>query len=144
MKKMLVYYAGTIFGKPVNVSPEMSKNQKLLASSLLAIMVVCLLGGPKFLSKMQPVTKLKADYLHDQFSTTITAIESNDAKVTAIIYDGNRVNQKFTYLFDTVSDRPWITIDDIFLLYDYVHLFKNIRSMWITEAELHVTYNGRQ
>jgi hypothetical protein len=47
----------------------------------------------------------------------------------AIICDGNRVNQNF----ETYSDKPWRTKDNIFLLFDYVHLLKNIRNNWSTE-----------
>ena len=34
-------------------------------------------------------------------------------------------------MFDTIV--PWGTKDDIFLLFDFVHLFKGIRNNWITE-----------
>ena len=34
-------------------------------------------------------------------------------------------------MFDTIV--PWRTKDDIFLLFDFVHLFKGIRNNWITE-----------
>ena len=34
-------------------------------------------------------------------------------------------------MFDTIV--PWRTKDDIFLLFDFVHLFNGIRNNWITE-----------
>ena len=34
-------------------------------------------------------------------------------------------------MFDTIV--PWRTKDNIFLLFDFVHLFKGIRNNWITE-----------
>ena len=45
-------------------------------------------------------------------------------------------------MFDTVS--PWHTTDDMFLLFDYVHLFKCIWNNWITEKtqELEFVYEG--
>ena len=30
-------------------------------------------------------------------------------------------------------DKPWLTNDGIFLIFDYVHLLKNIRNNWLTE-----------
>ena len=52
------------------------------------------------------------------------------------------MNQAFFKTFDTVS--PWRTTDDMFLLFDYVHLFKCIRNNWITEKtqELEFVYEG--
>lgn len=35
-------------------------------------------------------------------------------------------------MFDT--EEPWRTRDNMFLLFDFVHLLKNIRNNWITEA----------
>ena len=49
--------------------------------------------------------------------------------VTAI----EQFNQAFFKQFETVSGKPWITIDGKFLLFDYVHLLKNIRNLWLTE-----------
>ena len=60
------------------------------------------------------------------------------AKVIAIVCDGNRVNQAFFKKFDTIF--PWITKDNLFLLFDYVHIFKNIRNNWITEATQELEY----
>ena len=53
-------------------------------------------------------------------------------KVIAIVCDGNKVNQAFFKKFNTIF--PWLTKDNLFLLFDYVHIFKNIRNNWITEA----------
>ena len=43
VKKMLLYHGGTLFGKSVD-------DQSSLAQTILGIMIVCLHGGPKFLS----------------------------------------------------------------------------------------------
>ena len=63
----------------------------------------------------------------------------------AIVCDGNRVNQAFFKLFTTVSNEPWRTTNDIFLLFDFVHLLKCVRNNWITEKmqELEFYYEGR-
>ena len=45
----------------------------------------------------------------------------------------NRTNQAFFKQFETVSGKPWFTTDGKFLLFDYVHLLKNIRNLWLTE-----------
>ena len=61
-----------------------------------------------------------------------------------IICDGNRINQAFFKLYRTVDTKPWLTDDGTFLLFDYVHLLKNIRNLWLTEktGELEFNDNG--
>ena len=36
-------------------------------------------------------------------------------------------------MFKTVPEKPWLSENGIFLLFDYVHLLKSIRNNWITE-----------
>ena len=54
------------------------------------------------------------------------------------------MNQSFFRKFDRVD--PWRTRDNMFLLFDFVHLLKNIRNNWITEAtqELVFTRDGKE
>ena len=68
----------------------------------------------------------------------MNAIRNAGGDVVAIISDGNRVNQKFFKMFDRVQ--PWLTQDKIFLLFDFVHLLKNIRNNWITEPSQELIY----
>ena len=51
----------------------------------------------------------------------------------AIICDNSRVNQKFFKLSVSVTDKPWLILDGVYLLFDFVHLLKSIRNNWITE-----------
>ena len=37
-------------------------------------------------------------------------------------------------MFETISDKSWLTTNELFLLYDFVHLIKNIRNNWLTET----------
>ena len=53
--------------------------------------------------------------------------------VKAIICDGNRNNQAFFRLLDTEPQQPWLAKGGMYLLYDFVHLLKNIRNSWLTE-----------
>ena len=36
-------------------------------------------------------------------------------------------------LYKTIPTRPWLTEQGTYLLFDYVHLLKNIRNNWLTE-----------
>jgi len=137
IKKMLLYHGGTVFGQSAD-------NPSALAKTMLGVMILCLNGGPKILSKLVPVSKLQANFLYKELATTSQCIESAGASVSAIICDGNRVNQAFFKLFDTVPGKPWLTVDGKYLLYDFVHLLKNIRNLWLTEktGELVFYENG--
>ena len=59
VKSALLYHGGTLFGRSVNHPDQ-------LAKTVLAFMVKCLFGGPEFITKMLPVTKLNADFQHSQ------------------------------------------------------------------------------
>ena len=58
-------------------------------------MAVCLNGGPKLLTKMMPISKLRSDFLFEQINSTNQKFDSVSANVKAIICDGNHVNQVF-------------------------------------------------
>ena len=81
---------------------------------------------------MLPVKELNADFLFEQTNILLENLKEAGSKVIAIVCDGNRVNQAFFKKFVTIF--PWLTKDNLFLLFDYVHIFKNIRNNWITEA----------
>ena len=74
----------------------------------------------------------------------LNGIRNSGGTVIAILCDNNRVNQNFFKRFDCVT--PWRTRDNIFLLFDYVHLLKSIRNNWLTEKsqELIFVDNGEQ
>ena len=95
--------------------------------------LICLNGCPKFLKKLIPISKLTSVFLFEQTELTVQAITSVPADVKAIICDGNRVNQAFLKLYPTLPEKPLLTEDDKYLLFDCVHLLKNIRNLWLTE-----------
>ena len=76
-----------LFGKSV-------VNPSLLAQTVLGIMLICLNGGPKFLTKLIPISKLTSAFF-EQIELTVQTITSVPADVKAIICNGNRVNQLF-------------------------------------------------
>lgn len=126
VKKMLTYHGGSIFGKAEN-------NPSMLATAVLGIMVITMLGGPSFLSRAIPVAKLNAEFLFEQLQGLISKILLANGNVIALICDGNRTNQVLFKRFEVITEKPWLTIDNKFLLFDYVHIVKNIRNNWMTE-----------
>ena len=126
VKKMMLYHGGSVFGKAVN-------NPNELAKTVLGIMIACQYGGPVFVSKMLPVSKLDAGFVKQEILQTVQSIKDAGADVKVLVSDNNRVNQKFFKDFETVANKPWLTTDGMFLLFDFVHLIKSIRNNWITE-----------
>lgn len=127
VKPSMSYHGGKIFGKAQN-------NPNELATTVLAVMVKCVFGGPEFILKMLPVYRLTANFQYDQTMLIIDTLEKCGAQVVAIICDGSQVNRSFFKLFDTIPKKPWLTKEkNIFLLFDYVHLLKCIRNNWLTE-----------
>ena len=137
VKKMMTYHSGSLFGRASN-------NPSMLANSVLGIMIDTMFGGPTFLSKMVPVAKLIANFLVEQINDLIASIISSSGSVVALICDDNRTNQAFFKRFTTVDNKPWRTMDNLFLLFDYVHLVKSNRNNWLTEktGELVFEDNG--
>ena len=82
---------------------------------------------------MLPVAKLDTTFLMEQTKLILEMLKKSLANPMAIVCDGNRVNQSLFKQFETI--KPWRTCEDLFLLFDYVHILKNIRSNWITEKK---------
>ena len=139
IKSALLYQRGTLFGHAVNY-PDM------LATTILSFMIKSLFGGPEFLARVLPVTKLNSEFQFNQRRPIIDTINSvQNGNVLLIRTDGFRVNQKFFSKFVTVADKPWLCREEkMFLLYDYVHIIKCIRNNLLTEktGELQCPHNG--
>ena len=61
----------------------------LLADTMLDIMINNLHGGPTFINKLIPVTKMTAYYLYDTVDLSARRIEEVGGIVEAIICNGN-------------------------------------------------------
>ena len=96
-------------------------------------MIITMFGKPKFLHKMLPVKNLD-----EQTTAILSSIKLAGGNVVATVLDGNRVNQAFFKMFDTIS--PWRTKEGMFLLFDLVHLMENIRNSWITEETQEIDF----
>ena len=83
-------------------------------------MLICLSGGPKFLTKLILISKLTSDLLFEQTEFTVQAITSVPADVKAIICDGNRVNQALLKLYPTLPEKPWLIEDNKHLLFMFI------------------------
>ena len=118
------------------------------AKTILGIMVKCLFTKKKFLAKLIPCSNLESQFQYTAVKGVIDVLEQCDAKVLAVINDNNKVNtcyfKKFPgytaekpyvcYPFENEKSRP------LFLLFDPVHLIKNIRNSFLTEKTKTLLY----
>ena len=107
------------------------------ASSILAIMMKCLHGGPSVMVCVKPVHHLTADYQFQTVKEMATVVESCGGVVLGSVTDNHRINQRYCKLFNLKSDHEAVHPLDKertwHLLYDTVHLFKCIRNNWLSE-----------
>ena len=118
----MLYHGGILFGRATD-------DPQSLAKTVLGVMISLL--DPLLFRKCCPLQN--SPFLYEQIRLTINAISQLLGIVKAVICDGNINNQAFPRLFDTDPEQPWLTNGGIYLLYDFVHLLKNIRNNWLTE-----------
>ena len=132
IKSSVTYSGGVLFGYSED-------NPTKLANTLLCIMVKCMFTSKKFLTKLVPCHALTAAFQYQIVCDIISLLENCGATILVIVNDNSRVNQSFLKLFPGWSkDSPYqvkspSSGSPLFLLFDPVHLLKNVRNNWITE-----------
>ena len=120
-----------------------ASDQEKPARSVLALMVCPLLGAPAFVARLIPIYTINSDLLFEQINIRIKIIHESSGSVFLLMNDNRSANIKcydqlhrssgslneFSIPHPVKTD----TFNCLFLLYDHVHLFKNIKSNWITE-----------
>lgn len=128
VKQGYQYGGGKVYGQAVNSDTE--------ARTVLAVMITCLFGGPKFVMKIYPVAKLTASFQIEIIKSVKSAVQEAGGKPVAVIMDNNKVNQvsiismshELPFLCSTASHE-----EPFYLLNDTVHILKCIRNNWLTE-----------
>lgn len=108
------------------------------AKTILAFMIRPLMGGEAFICRLIPIHSLQADFIKKEIESIIPIISAQGGKVVAIMSDNHFTNTNcFKSLFQDANDSyPWVyqtPSDKIYLLFDPVHLLKNLRNNWLTE-----------
>jgi len=70
-------------------------------------------------------------------------IQNAGDQTLSIICNGNINNRRFFKIFDTMANKSWLITGEIFLLFDYVHLIKNIRINWLTEESSELNFHQK-
>ena len=108
-----------------------------------ALVVYAILGGPAFVSRLLPVYSLNNEMLFDQINMLIRIIHDSLGFVFLVMTDNLSANEacydKFHKTFGSLNvfSVNHSVENDIFaflfLLFDPIHLFKNVKSNWLTE-----------
>ena len=133
VKPALHFHAGSIFGRAVNRPDQ-------LANTVLGFKIVTFFGGPTILYKMLPVKCLDAAFMFEQFMIIWNCKKEADGNLFGIICDNNRTNQSFFSKFTCQVGKSWLTVDGLYLLFDFVHLLKSVRNNWITEKQQQIDF----
>ena len=122
LKETLRYSGGCVFGYAQN------------ATHALVIEVVCHFGGPKYILRIHPVAKLNSDQLKEILLHALVTVRNAGGTTISCVCDNCNTNVA-VYRKLGGPGKSFIEVINsyAFLIYDYVHSFKNIRNNWITE-----------
>ena len=137
LTETLRYSGGHVVGYAQNGSGD----AEVLATHALVIEVVCHFGGPKYILRIHLVAKLNSDQLKDILLEALAAVSNAGGTTISCICDNCNTNV-LVYAKLGGPGRVFIDIlnSHVFLVYDYVHLFKNIRNNWIAVPHKELTF----
>ena len=104
-----------------------------LAISALAIEIVCNFGGPRIVLSITPVASLKAEQQKQFIQEALCVIHEKGSCPIVVVCDNCPLNQGTFSLFGGPGQITYEGLD-LFLIYDFPHIFKNVRNNWFTEA----------
>ena len=106
-------------------------------------MVCPILGGPSFVARLLPIYSLKSELLFEQINELVKIIHESEGFVFLVMADNHSANvscfdqfqQKFGGISEFAINHPVknSVFSFLYLLFDPTHLFKNIKSNWLTE-----------
>ena len=113
-----------------------------LARTVLALMIQPLMGGHAFVARLVPVYKLTASFLKEQVEQLIKLVHECGGNVLMLICDNHIINRQCYQLMRDamnsseahIGKHPCGSEFSLLLIYDPVHLIKNFRNNWISEA----------
>ena len=113
-----------------------------LANSALVTEIICHCGGPRYIMQIIPVSHLKAPELKDILLETASTVQENGGMLISFICDNCPLNQGTYHALGGLGRAylPALGIH-VYLVYDFVHIFKNLRNNWITEPSKDLTFN---
>lgn len=121
-----------------------AENSNNIAKTMLCFMINSIYGPMKEIVKLIPVYNINGQQQCEYTKNVINFVQSIGFKVLTITTDNNRVNQN---MFRELSPNntfkfpnPMVKDEDIFLIFDSVHIIKNIRNNWLNKSDAQKTF----
>ena len=138
LKKALRFSGDHIIGHASNRPDD-------LATSALVIEIICHFGGPRYIIRIFPVSRLNAIQLKEILLEAAHVVKASGGLPVSFVCDNCPLNQAVYSLLGGPGNVTLMPDGiNVFLVYDYVHIFKNMRNNWITEKcqQLSFIMNG--
>lgn len=132
-----VYLAKQLGMKNGKISGFSSNKSKDLAQTCFCLFINSVLGSFGEIFSLTPVTCLKGEEIEGMVDEAIMQLQEIGFIVVSISMDNHRINQRFFSIKTKNSDNnysydnPSIPGAKIFLFYDSIHIYKNLRNNWI-------------
>lgn len=120
-----------------------SNNSDELGKTALTFMISSCFGNTSEVVKILPVNNIKGTDLSSVAMQVITFVQKCGFTVLCLITDNHSINRTmFKKLANTGTSmtNPSDSTKTIFFMYDFVHLFKNIRNNWINLKNVDQTF----
>ena len=103
-------------------------------------MISSVLSKNKDVAAIVPSKNLDGNSLHKMTMAVLHRLHKTGFKVLIILADNGSVNRAFFNVFcggnvKSHIDNPFEPNSPLFLAYDTVHLFKNIRNNWLNQSD---------
>jgi hypothetical protein len=135
----LRYSGGQVVGYAQNGSDD--AGAETLATHAMVFEVVCHHGGPKYILGIHFVAKLNADQLKKLLINALLAVSNAGGTVVSCVCDNCATNVSVYNKFGGPGKVFMEAINrHVFLVFDYIHIFKNIRNNWITVSNKELTF----
>lgn len=139
-----IYVKSKLEYKSHRITGFASNNSDSLATTVQSFMIKSCFGHFREIIRLIPVSSSNGSELYEMTKDVITFVQNNGFQMFVIITDNNRLNQNKFKLFSKThsfpNPHPSYSSDHIFLMFDTVHLFKNIRNNWINLSTLDNTF----
>ncbi|KAI6648187.1 hypothetical protein LOD99_11996 [Oopsacas minuta] len=128
----LRFSGGHVLGYSQNTA--VGGEHEMLASHAIVVEVACHFGGPRYILRVLPCKKLTLDQLKELLIEAGSAVVGAGGTVVSLICDNCNTNRSVYSKLGGPGSCQVLSIQEqsMFLVYDYLHIFKNIRNNWIT------------
>ena len=123
-----------------------SCDSEVLTTHSLVIEVVCHFGGPKYILRIYSVAELDLDQLKEVLLKALVAVTNAGGTIISRVDDNCKTNVAVYGKLGSPGKAFINAINShIFLVFDYVHFFENVKNNWITvpDKELFFIKQGK-